>query len=31
MTEKHFTIEGNVEHFTIADIAKENQYFRKTI
>ena len=31
MTEKHFTIEGNVEHFTIADIAQENQDFRKTI
>lgn len=31
MTEKHFTIEGNVEHFTIADIAKENTDFRKTI
>lgn len=31
MTEKHFTIKGNVEHFTIADIAKENPNFRKTI
>lgn len=31
MAEKHFTIEGNVEHFTIADIAQENQDFRKTI
>lgn len=31
MTEKHFTIAGNVEHFTIADIATENPDFRKVI
>lgn len=31
MTEKHFSIEGNVQHFTIADIAKENTDFRQTI
>ncbi|PRZ14065.1 cupin domain-containing protein [Nesterenkonia sandarakina] len=31
MTEKHFALGGNVEHFTIADIAKENSNFRKTI
>lgn len=31
MTEKHFSIQGNVEHFTIADIAKENRDFRKVL
>lgn len=31
MTEKHFALGSNVEHFTIADIAKENSNFRKTI
>ncbi len=31
MTEKHFSIQGNVEHFTIADIAKENPDFRKVL
>lgn len=31
MTEKHFSIEGNIEHFTIADIAKENSDFRKVL
>ena len=31
MSDKHFTIEGNVEHFTIADIALENPQFRKVL
>lgn len=31
MTQKHFSIEGNIEHFTIADIAKDNPHFRKTL
>lgn len=31
MSDKHFTIEGNVEHFTIADIALENPEFRKVL
>lgn len=31
MSEKHFALEGNVEHFTIADIAKENTEFRKVL
>ncbi|MEV4900647.1 cupin domain-containing protein [Citricoccus sp. NPDC055426] len=31
MTENHFTLEGNVEHFTIADIARENPDFRKVL
>lgn len=31
MTQKHFSIEGNLEHFTIADIVKGNPHFRKTL
>lgn len=31
MTKKNFSIEGNIEHFTIEDIAKENPHFRKTL
>lgn len=31
MSDKHFTIEGNVEHFTIADIALESPQFRKVL
>ncbi len=31
MTEKHYTIHGNIEHFTIADIAQENPEFRKVL
>lgn len=31
MTEKNFTIFSNIEHFTIADIAKQNQDFRKVL
>lgn len=31
MTENHFTLEGNVEHFTTADIARENPDFRKVL
>lgn len=31
MTETHFSIPGNIEHFTIADIAKDSQDFRKVI
>ena len=31
MTEKHFTIEGNVEHFTIADVARDNPDFRRVL
>jgi len=31
MNDKHFTIKGNVEHFTIADIAKDTTDFRRVI
>lgn len=31
MTEKHFSIQGNIEHFTITDLAKDSQDFRKVI
>ena len=31
MTEKHFELEGNIQHFTIADIAQESSDFRKTL
>ncbi|HEY4576245.1 MAG TPA: cupin domain-containing protein, partial [Yaniella sp.] len=31
MTEKHFALEGNIQHFTIADIAKKSPDFRRTL
>lgn len=31
MTEQHFALAGNVEHFTIAEAAKENPDFRKVL
>lgn len=31
MSDKQFTIEGNVEHFTIADVAMESTQFRKVL
>lgn len=31
MTGKNFTIEGNVEHFTIADVAQDNPGFRRVL
>jgi mannose-6-phosphate isomerase-like protein (cupin superfamily) len=31
MTEQHFELEGNIKHFTIADIAQESQDFRRTL
>ncbi|MGP5218956.1 cupin domain-containing protein [Arthrobacter rhombi] len=31
MTETNFSIQGNVEHFTIADVAQENPDFRKVL
>lgn len=31
MTEKTFSIDGNVQHFTIADVAQENPDFRKVL
>ena len=31
MSEKHFSIAGNVEHFTIADVAKDSPDFRRTL
>lgn len=31
MNEKHFSLPDNVEHFTIADVAKENPDFRKVL
>jgi len=29
--QEHFTIEGNIEHFTIADIARNNPDFRQVL
>lgn len=31
MSEKNFSIAGNVEHFTIADVAKDSPDFRRTL
>lgn len=31
MTEKSFSLGGNVQHFTIADVAKDNPDFRKVL
>ena len=31
MTEKNFTLGDNVEHFTIADVARDNPDFRKVL
>lgn len=31
MSEKNFTIQGNVEHFTIADVARDNPDFRRVL
>ena len=30
-TTEHFTVEGNIEHFTIADIARNNPDFRRVL
>lgn len=31
MSEKNFTLGDNVEHFTIADVARDNPDFRKVL
>lgn len=31
MTEQHFSLDGNIQHFTIAELAAENPDFRKTV
>lgn len=31
MTKKHFELDGNIKHFTIAEIAQESPDFRRTL